>query len=247
MGGGDGNGCPLSPLPIAGAGGGARLSHFAILLAGPCEPTPALRAAVGGARAIAADAGMRHAAALDLTPESWVGDFDGASPALLHAYRDTPRDEHPPAKDATDGEIALRAALARGATRLTLVGALGGPRLDHALGTLALGLATAERGAAVAMTDGRQWAHPVLPGRPLAFTVDGVGPLVSVIGLSDLAGLTLTGVRWPLVDADVPLGSSLTLSNEMAGGADATASLRAGRAWLVRGPGDGRSTRGTGT
>ena len=218
------------------------LSHFAVLLAGPCEPTPVLRDTVAGARAIAADAGMRHAAPLGLTPELWVGDFDGAPGDLLADHADVPRETHPPAKDATDGEIAIDAALARGATRLTIVGAFGGPRVDHALGTLALGLATAERGVTVVMTDGRQWAHPLLPGRPVRIpNPETVGPLVSLIGIGDLRGLTLTGVRWPLTDADVPFGSSLTLSNEAVDAAtgSVTASLGAGRAWLVRGPGDG--------
>lgn len=215
------------------------MTHFAILLDGPCEPSPALREAVRGARAIAADGGMRHAAPLGLTPELWVGDFDGTPPALLAAYADVARETHPAAKDATDGEIALRAALARGADRLTIVGALGGARLDHALAALALGVATAERGVAVAMTDGRQWALPLLPSRPLRLAAP--GRTVSVIGLGDLAGLTLRGVRWPLERADVPFGTSLTVSNEATGPLEA--SIEGGRAVLVHGPGDA-TTRG---
>ena len=210
------------------------MSRFAILLDGPCEPTSRLRDAVRGWRAIAADGGMRHAAALDLAPELWVGDFDGTSPDLLAAHG-TPRDVHPTAKHATDGEIAVRAALDRGATSLLLVGALGGPRVDHALGLLALAVATAGRGVGVALTDGRQWALPLLPDRPLE--LDAPGRTLSVVGLSDLAGLSLTGVRWPLDGADVPLGSSRTLSNETRGPVAAT--LRSGRALVIHGPGDG--------
>ena len=225
------------------------MTHFAILLDGPCEPTDPLRAAVAGARTIAADGGMRHAAPLDLAPELWVGDFDGTAPDLLASYPHVERETHPAAKDATDGEIALDAALRRGATRLTIVGALGGARLDHALGNLTLGLATAERGIGVAMTDGRQWALPLLPGAPVTLPVAPTSrgsprtvsvPTISVIGLTALEGLTLTGVRWPLEDADVAFGSTLTLSNEAAGGGPVTATLRAGRAWLVHGPGDAR-------
>ncbi len=37
--------------------------------------------------------------------------------------------------------------------------------------------------------------------------------IFSLVGFSDMAGVTITGARWPLQDQFVPLGSSLTLSN----------------------------------
>ena len=46
--------------------------------------------------------------------------------------------DFPTAKDATDGELALREAVRRGATSITIVGALGGPRMDHLLANVAL-------------------------------------------------------------------------------------------------------------
>ncbi|MCB1719598.1 MAG: thiamine diphosphokinase, partial [Candidatus Competibacteraceae bacterium] len=51
------------------------MSHFVILLGGDLSPTPRLRDQVAGARAIAADSGIRHAEALGLDPELWTGDF----------------------------------------------------------------------------------------------------------------------------------------------------------------------------
>ena len=206
--------------------------RFAILLDGPCEPTAALRAALAGTRVIAADGGMRHAGGLAVEPELWVGDFDSA-PADLNAPG-TPRIAHPVAKDATDGEIAVEAALARGAGSLLLVGGVGGPRFDHALGLQTLAVSLALRGLEVALTDGRQWTHPLVPAAALRF--GSRGDTVSVVGLTDLRGLTLAGVRWPLDRADVPLGSSLTLSNEATG--TVAASLVAGHALVVHGPGD---------
>ena len=211
------------------------MTRFAILLDGPCHPGTALREAMQGARVIAADGGMRHAGPLGLTPELWVGDFDGTPDDLL-AGNSTPREAYPTAKDATDGEIAVEAALSRGASELVMVGSLGGGRVDHALGLVTLAVATAHaHGVTVALTDGRQWALPLLPGRPVRLARP--GRVVSVIGLSDLSGLTLSGVRWALDGADIPLGSSRTLSNEAVGPVHAT--LRAGRAVLVHGPGDG--------
>ena len=44
----------------------------------------------------------------------------------------------PTAKDETDTEAALRVAVDRGATDITVLNALGGPRLDHLVGNLLL-------------------------------------------------------------------------------------------------------------
>ncbi|MCX7784062.1 MAG: thiamine diphosphokinase, partial [Meiothermus sp.] len=99
---------------------------FTILLGGSALPTQRLLAQVTGSRVIAADGGMRHAAPLGLQAELWVGDFDSASAELQLAYAHVPREEHPVGKDYTDGELAVQAALARGADRLILVGAMGG-------------------------------------------------------------------------------------------------------------------------
>ncbi len=83
------------------------MSRFAILLGGAVTRTPELEAEIAGARVIAADSGMRHAAALGVTPELWLGDFDSVTEDLLETYRDIPRQVFPREKDKTDGEIAI--------------------------------------------------------------------------------------------------------------------------------------------
>ena len=205
--------------------------HFTILLAGDCTPNDGLRNETAETRTIAADAGIRHADALALTPELWVGDFDSADADLAKRYSDVPRMTFPAAKDATDGEIAVRAALERGASRLTVIGAFGGPRIDHALATIALALSL-PADVAVRLTDGVRWGVPLDERRPVKIDAS-PGATLSLVGLTDLHGLTLTGVRWPLNHADVPFGSSLTVSNEIAAEGTAAASVRIGRALVV--------------
>ena len=206
-------------------------NHFTIFLGGDCFPTKRLRAEIADTTAIAADGGMRHAAAFGITPVLWVGDFDSTHAALAERFPHVPRDEHPTAKDATDGEIAIRAALARGATKLTILGAFGGDRVDHELGTIGLALALADR-AEMALTDGKQWGYPLIDGGEL--TVQATpGSTLSVIGWNDLSGLTIEGVRWPLRNEMVPFGSSRTLSNEITDGGHARLTLRRGRALVV--------------
>jgi len=103
---------------------------FTILLGGDLRLTDRLRAAVSGSRFIAADGGMRHAVALDVKPELWVGDFDSTPADLLAAFPDVPKQPYPAAKAATDGEIAVSEAIDRGAVRLILAGAMGGVRFS---------------------------------------------------------------------------------------------------------------------
>lgn len=157
---------------------------------------------------------MAHAAALGLTAEVWVGDFDSADAALQQDFAHVPRLEYPTDKDATDGEIAVTEALRSGATSLVLVGGLGG-QFDHALAHGAMMLALAQRGIPVFTTSGDEEAYPLFDHLALPNLADGTR--VSVVGLTALKGLTISGVQWPLAKRDVPLGSSLTLSNVSAG------------------------------
>lgn len=208
------------------------MSHFTILLGGDLVVTPRLKAQVAHSRFIAADAGMLHAEALGVTPELWVGDFDSVPAAVAAGFPDVERRVFPQGKDHTDGELAVAAALERGATALLLAGAFGGPRADHAFLHIALALRLARDGIAVTLSSGRQEGVPVPHGRRGFDYADAT--LFSILGLSDLVGLTVAGARWPLVDVTVPFGSSLTLSNEVRGRLEI--GLREGRALLVAHP-----------
>ncbi|GGE21144.1 thiamine pyrophosphokinase [Aureimonas endophytica] len=206
------------------------MSRFVILLAGPIAPTEALRRAVARCRVLAADRGMTHAEPLGLEPELWVGDFDSASAELAARHPAVPRAAFPRDKDMTDGEIAIEEALRRGATDLLLVGALGGPRTDHAFAHLVLALRYAEAGHRVALFDGREHAVPLRPGETRLATVPGAA--FSILKFGDLEGLSIAGARWPLNDVALPFTSILTQSNE-ATGAEVTVTLRQGRAILI--------------
>lgn len=197
-----------------------------ILVGGRLVLTPALAALPRPDLVVAADGGAQHAAALRVPVDVWVGDFDSSGGLEV----DAPREVHPTAKDETDAELAVRAARERGATQLVFLGAFGG-RFDHAA-ALALGaVRLAREGLAVTLHSGDESGHPLLPGQALSLDLP-PGTLLSVLALGDLRGLRLSGVRWPLSGADVPLGSGWTLSNEARGG-PVTAALEGGYALLT--------------
>lgn len=207
---------------------------FAILLGGALSVDDRVRALVDGARVIAADSGIRHATALGLTPELWMGDFDSAVQSDHEAWPDVERQVHPAEKNYTDGELAIEAALERGAKKLIFVGALEGERTDHAGLHMIKAIALAERGLDIVLTSGEEEAVPVLPGR---FTIDlPKGSLFSILPFSDLEGVVIENARYPLDGLDMVFGSSRTLSNIAEG--PVTVGLNSGRGLLIARPHD---------
>jgi thiamine pyrophosphokinase len=156
---------------------------------------------------IAADGGAAAGYVVDLA----VGDFDSLPPELLAAM---PRVErHPAAKDATDLELALDAALRLEPERILVVGSAGG-RLDHLLGSLLLLAADAYAGVQVDAQLGRAAVHVVRGERRLRGRV---GELVSLFALHGPAtGVVTDGLAYPLRGETLPPGTSRGTSNVFA-------------------------------
>jgi thiamine pyrophosphokinase len=186
---------------------------------------------------IAADGGARHAAPLGLRIDRWVGDGDSIAPADLDALRAAgiPIDLVPAEKDETDTELALRAALDSGAGRVTILGALGGPRLDHALANVALLAHPALDAREAEVLDGRSRIR-LLRG-PASLGLEGPpGDLISLIPFgTDAEGVRTEALRYPLRDETLVLGAARGLSNVRVAGA-ASVTLRSGSILVVETP-----------
>lgn len=196
-----------------------------------------------GAVVVAADGGARHAAELGLTIDHWVGDGDSLGPAGVEALRraGVPVVLAPTDKDESDTELALDAALALGVDSIAIVGALGGPRIDHALANVAmLGLpdlagidvrlidATVRLRLVRGPGDGGRQGGAHLDGRP--------GDLISILPVGrDARGISTTGLRYPLRDEDLLVGRSRGLSNVRLEPV-ATVRLRDGRLLITERP-----------
>ncbi|MBD0414216.1 thiamine diphosphokinase [Oryzicola mucosus] len=209
------------------------MSRFIVLLGGDLVRTPRLDALLAGARIVAADAGIRHAETLGVVPELWLGDFDSVPDRLAPHLRDVPRETFPVEKDQTDGELAVSAALQRGATELILAGAFGGPRSDHAFLHMTLAMRLADDGTPTLLTSGAQEGTPLLAGRTTRFDYTD-GTVFSVLAFSALSNLSVRGAKWPLEGVEVPFGTSLTLSNTVRG--TLQIGLNRGRALLLAHP-----------
>ena len=111
-------------------------------------------------------------------------------------------------------EIMERWLLEHGAKRVTLLGALGGARMEHTLANIATGLYLARNGAEVCIADERSELHYLLPGRPLRLP-RGDWMYLSLFPIDgSLTGVSMSGVFYPLSDATLTPDYPLGVSNE---------------------------------
>jgi thiamine pyrophosphokinase len=188
---------------------------------------------------VAADAGADAAERLGLRPDVVVGDFDSIAPGGLDRLRAAgiPVEIAPADKDESDTELAIRAALGRGARSLTIVGGLGG-RPDHLLANVGLLALPGLADRPVELLDGRTRVSLIRgPGsRELAGRI---GDWVSLLPFGPgVEGVTTTGLAWPLADEALPLGPARGLSNVRTA-AVVGVTVRAGLLLAVETVGDG--------
>ncbi len=185
-----------------------------IVASSPSALPPAGLRPEPGDLVLAADGGANLCLAWGWPVDAVVGDMDSVDPPVRRQLeaQGVPFIVSPVEKDETDLELALRFALAKGATELVIAGALGA-RIDHTLGNLALLALHALASVAARIVDGDQtiWLardRLIVPGQP--------GDTLSLVPFGgDAHGVTVSGVRWPLHQADLPLGPSLSISNRM--------------------------------
>jgi thiamine pyrophosphokinase len=169
-----------------------------------------------GDRIICADGGANHAVAMGLVPHVVVGDLDSLAPDL-RAYLETIGvhfEVYPVLKDKTDLELALRLAIAEGADEVNLLATMGG-RLDQSLANLLLLTQAEWAEARVRVIEGDEVAWIVRGGQHTTVTGE-IGDTLSLIPITyQITGVWLDGVQWPLHDATLHLGDTLTVSNTL--------------------------------
>ncbi|WP_425091863.1 thiamine diphosphokinase [Tropicimonas sp. S265A] len=160
-----------------------------------------------GAILVAADGGVRHAAAAGLVPDQILGDLDSLPEPFPAEFADVPR-HHIADQDSTDFDKALRSV---SADLYLCAGFLDG-RTDHTLACLhTLVMRADKRILLVSETD-------VIMHMPRRIALDlpedtrvSLFPMRPVQATSD-------GLRWPLADVDLAPDSQISTSNAATGG-----------------------------
>jgi len=223
---------------------------IAIVIADGAVPTRAAlerhvdAAALADALIVAADGGARRALELGLTPDVIVGDGDSLPVATADELRASGIEfiSHPPAKDESDTELAVREALRRGADRVVVVGAFGGGRLEHTLANVLMLAQPDLADVDIALIDDLSTVRVMGDGPPGTLDLHGsAGDFVSLLPLSErVEGVTTDGLAFPLRDEDLWQGPTRGLSNEMTSDS-AAVTRRSGRLAVIHTLNDGDS------
>ncbi|MBI4672773.1 MAG: thiamine diphosphokinase [Chloroflexi bacterium] len=203
---------------------------------------------------IAADGGARNARVyLRIAPHAVIGDFDSLDDETRDWLEKSSCEfiRYPPAKDATDLELALQLAQTRGADEITILGAHGG-RADHFLANVLLltqarnvrlvdglsemWLVGEEGGEGKEGREGKEGKEG-REGREGGEGTEGTeiagrkGDLVSLIPLDErVDGIVTHGLEYPLRGETLERGSTRGISNVML---DRHATVRATRGALL--------------
>lgn len=176
-------------------------------------PPSAVADLPAGAFVIAADSGLDRARDSGFKIDLLVGDLDSISSEGRQdaADRKTEIERHPVYKDATDMELALRAARRQGAKRVIVIGGHGG-RQDHYLANALLLPSPAFADLDIEWRAGRARLYAVHDVLELAGKVGASISLLAVGG--KVRGVETQGLRWNLHGEDLDAGSTRGVSNE---------------------------------
>lgn len=197
-----------------------------IFAAGSMEVTPLLPGSFSpDDYIIAADAGIRNAAALGVKPHLVMGDMDSLEEsevpegAVLFPVR----------KDDTDLMLAVKKGIELGYREFLIYGALGG-RLDHTYASIQTLSYLLEHGCTGVLVDGRQWVTML---QQAALTVPTGYRHISVFSYTEkCSGICLRGLSYPLEDAQLDQNFPLGVSNS-ADGETAVISVREGKLMVI--------------
>jgi thiamine pyrophosphokinase len=161
---------------------------------------------------ICADGGGRHALAMGLEPDYLMGDFDSLDPNLFERLKGLANPpellKFPADKDKSDSELAVDFALSLKPDSIIIMGGTGS-RLDHTLANITMLAKLPDVNIHVVNDNNDLYLtndRAVIKGKP--------GDEVSILPLTPVVkGVTTKGLKWPLVNKTIEMGSSLGVSN----------------------------------
>jgi len=156
---------------------------------------------------IAADSGYLSARSVGVVPDVFIGDFDSVLKEEVSAKKIVSLN---PVKDKTDTQEAIDYAVSEGAKEITILGALG-KRTDHTIANIHLLKYAHDLGAKAEISDIDTYITLVSD----EISVDKAdGCCLSLLPLTDCTGVSVSGVYYPLNNADMSVGNPYGISNE---------------------------------
>lgn len=184
---------------------------------------------------IAADGGALYCLEKGIVPDTVIGDFDSLPRDSLDRLGEYGSEvlQYPLRKDQTDLELALDAALEKGAEEIIIIGALGG-RWDMTVANVMLLTRSETAQCHIRIIDSSQEMELIRGGQQIQIRGQ-KGDTVSLVPLSqDAEGVSLEGLEYPLFNENLKIGSTRGISNIMTG-PDAGISLQKGLLLCIRG------------
>jgi thiamine pyrophosphokinase len=182
-----------------------------IFTGGNPEPVLPKGLELGGAFVIAADSGYTNCIQLGVKPDLAVGDYD----SLGFAPCDCERLTFPKEKDDTDLMLAIRAALERECTDITILGAMGG-RFDHTFANIQTLAFILSHGAAGRILSTNERITLLSPCSVEIAAEDGFSLSLFSYGKS-VSGLTIEGTKYTLCNGKIDNTFPIGISNEILG------------------------------
>lgn len=207
--------------------------HVLLFAGGTIQEGVAVEKALAtGEMVIAADSGAQAALARGYVPAFVVGDLDSLAQEA-RAELESRGSQIVPAleeKDETDTELAIDLALRQGASRVTLLGALGGDRFEHTIANILLLAAFEQEHLEIVDGNARAW---LLRGPGETLVEGQAGDLLSLFPLMAAAeGVRTKDLYYPLRDETLRFGRPRGISNVLLG-TRALVSLRQGLLLVV--------------
>ncbi|NLP46631.1 MAG: thiamine diphosphokinase [Epulopiscium sp.] len=163
---------------------------------------------------ICADGGVTHARNFGIIPNIIIGDLDSASLKDIHFFKNqnVPIQVFPTQKDKTDTQLALEFAIEKGASHITIVGALG-TRFDHTLANVHLLDISLQKKVPSVLVNEYNCIYMIQDSIHLTKKL---GSIVSLIPFtSQVTGVCTEGLFYSLKNATLLSGNSYGISNEM--------------------------------
>lgn len=189
---------------------------------------------------VVCDGGLTHCKPLGIAPDVIIGDFDSCDRQLLESFKENSLSQGdgspgiiplPREKDDTDTFYAVKEALKQGYKDFLLVGVIGN-RFDHSLVNISVLLYLQKQGAAAVIVD--DYSEMKLVGvEPVRVSSDcKYFSLMCVAG--DVSGVTVTGAKWNLDNAQIKTSYQYGISNEVVAQEGAVVQVKNGTLLLVK-------------